>query len=108
MLPYAMGRDTLTAAQNPKRREPAGSMLQTLETYAASNFHFLWAVDESWMFYEYDHGTIFAASWEEVDELKRLMHYHSKTMITAFFNGAWHYFLNIFPRSGCMDTSYFA
>jgi histone-lysine N-methyltransferase SETMAR len=99
---------TFTAAQQAKRREMAGSMLQTLESYAASNFHFLWTGDESWMFYGYHHEITWAASWEEVDELERPMHYHSKTMVTAFFNGTWHYFLNIFPRSRCMDTSYFA
>jgi hypothetical protein len=65
----------------------AGSALQTLEKHAASNFHFLWTGDESWMLNEYDHETVWAASREEVDELGRPTHYHGKTMATAFFNG---------------------
>jgi hypothetical protein len=38
-----------------------------------------------------------AASWEEVDELERSVHYHRKTMITAFLNGTGEYFLEILP-----------
>jgi peptidase E len=49
---------TLTAAQKAKHREMAGSMLQTLESHAASNFHFLRTGNESWMFYEYHHETM--------------------------------------------------
>jgi hypothetical protein len=51
---------------------------------------------------------MWAGSWEEVDELERPAHYHRKTIITVFFNGTGQYFLNILPRSPCMDTSYFA
>jgi hypothetical protein len=81
------GLHTLTAAQKAKRAEKIGSMLQTPESHAASNFHFLWTGDESWMFYECDHEKIWAASWEKVDELERTTHYHRKTIVTAFFNG---------------------
>jgi hypothetical protein len=42
-------------------------MLKTLEGHAASNFYFLWARDESWMFYEYYHEPRWAALWEKVD-----------------------------------------
>jgi hypothetical protein len=38
--------DTATAVQKAKRREMAGSMIQTVESHAASNFHFLWTGDE--------------------------------------------------------------
>jgi hypothetical protein len=34
------------------------------------SFHFLLTGDESWMFCEYDRETLWAASWEEVDELR--------------------------------------
>jgi hypothetical protein len=78
---------TLTVAQKAKHKEMAGSMLQTLESHAASNLHFLWTGDESWMFHEYDHETMEAASWEEVDKLERPTHYDRKAMVTAFFNG---------------------
>jgi hypothetical protein len=82
----------------------AGSMPQTLEGHATSNFHFLWTDDESWMFYEYYHETMLAASWEEVDRLGRPTHYHRKIMATALMNRTGEYFLNILPRSWSIDT----
>jgi hypothetical protein len=45
----------LTAAQKPKRLQMPGSMLQTLESHAASNLHLLWTGDQSQMFYEHHH-----------------------------------------------------
>jgi hypothetical protein len=75
-----------TAAQKTKRREIVGSMLQMLESQAASNFPFLWTGDESWIFHEYRHETMLAASWEEVDELEQPTLYHRKLIATAFFN----------------------
>jgi hypothetical protein len=97
----------LTAAQKAKHREMAKNMLKMLESHAASDFHFLWTGDKSWMFHEHDHERMRAASWEEVDELERPMHYHRKTMVTEFFNGTEQYSLNILPRSPSMDTSHF-
>jgi hypothetical protein len=85
-----------------------GSMPETLESHTASNFHFLWTGDESWMFYEYRHEIMWAASWEEVDELQWPTHYDGKTMTTAFLNGTGEYVVNILPRSRSMDTKYFA
>jgi hypothetical protein len=35
------------------------------------------------------------------------MHYHSKTMVTVFFNCTGEYFLKILPRSRFMDSEYF-
>jgi hypothetical protein len=99
---------SLTAAEKAKRAEMAGSRLQTLETHAASNFHFLWTGDESWAFYEHHHETMWAVSWEEGDELERPRHYHRRTMATAFVNGTGENFLNILPRSRSMDTKHFA
>jgi beta-lactamase regulating signal transducer with metallopeptidase domain len=52
---------TLTVAQKAKRTEMAESMLHTLESHTASNFHFLWTGDESSIFYEYHHETMWAA-----------------------------------------------
>jgi hypothetical protein len=86
----------------------AKSMLQALESHAASNFHFLCTGDESWMFYEYHHETMLAALWKELDELERPTHYHRKTMLTAFFNGTVEYLPNILPRNRSMDTASFA
>jgi hypothetical protein len=42
----------LTTAQKAKDENMAGSTLQTLERHAASNFHFIWTGDESWIFGE--------------------------------------------------------
>jgi hypothetical protein len=61
-------------------------MLQTLESHTTSNFYALWTGDESWMFDEYHHEIVWAASWEEVDELERPTHYYKKTLVTAFVN----------------------
>jgi transposase len=82
-------------------------MLQMMESHAASNFHLLWTGDESWMFYEHDHETMWVASWEEVDELERPTHYHRKTMITPFFNGTGECFLNMLSQNRSVDTNYF-
>jgi hypothetical protein len=51
-----MNRHALTAAKKVTSREVLGSMLETLESHAASNVHFLWTGDESWMFSEYHYG----------------------------------------------------
>jgi hypothetical protein len=99
---------TLTAAQKVKSVDVAGSMLQRLESQTASNFHFLWIGDELWMFYEYHHEIMEAASWENVDELEQPTHYHGKTMITAFSNGTGKVFPNILHRSRSRDTKYYA
>jgi hypothetical protein len=99
---------TLTEAQNGKRADGAGSMLETPESHAASNFHFLGTDDESWMFHQYHHETTWGASWEEVDELERPTDYHRRRIVTAFFNCTGQYLVNILPRSRCIDTKYFA
>jgi hypothetical protein len=96
------------AAQKAKHKEMARSMLEMLESHAASNFHFMWSGDESWMFYEYHYETMWAASCEEVNELERPTHDHRKTSVTAFLNGTRYYFLNILPRGRSINTNYFA
>jgi hypothetical protein len=48
----------LTAAQNAKCRKIVGSTLEMPERHPASNFHFLWPGDESWIFYEDDYETM--------------------------------------------------
>jgi hypothetical protein len=100
-----MGLHALMTAQKFKRREMTGSILQMLESHTGSNFHFLWTGDESGLFYEDHHETIWAASWKGVDELERPTHYHKKTMITVFCIGVGEYFLNILPRSGSKSTN---
>jgi hypothetical protein len=83
----------------------AGVMLQTLKSHEASNFSFSATGDESCMFWEHHHETIWAASWKAVDELERPTHYHMKTMVTAVFSGNWESFMNISPCSWSMDTN---
>jgi hypothetical protein len=83
-------------------------MLQTLESHAASNFHVLWTSDESQMFCDYRHKPLWAASWEQVDELGWPTHCRRKTTVTGFFNDTGEYFMNILPRSSSMDTKCFA
>jgi hypothetical protein len=48
----------LTVVQKAKRAGMAGSILETLESHAASSFHFLWTDGESWMVYEDHHETV--------------------------------------------------
>jgi ribosomal protein S2 len=70
---------TLTAAQNAKHTEMAGSRLQMLESHIASDFRLLWTDDESWMFDDYHHEIMSSASCEEVKELERPTRCHRKT-----------------------------
>jgi hypothetical protein len=42
-----------------------------------------------------------------MDKLEHLAHHHRKTIVTAFFNGAWECFLNILPRCPSMDAKHF-
>jgi hypothetical protein len=49
---------TLTPAQKLMRAELAQSMLQALVKHEHTNYHFLFAGDQSWMFYAYDHRTM--------------------------------------------------
>jgi hypothetical protein len=62
----------------------AGIMLQTLESHSASNFHFLWTGDKSWLFSEYRHERVWAASWEKVDEIEPPTHCHRRVMNAGF------------------------
>jgi hypothetical protein len=99
---------TLTDAQKSKRAQMAGEMLVELGKHQASNFHFLFTGDESWIFYVYHHRTMWAASWEDVDEVERSSHYREKIMLTVFFNGTGEVFLNMLPQRDTMDSDYFS
>jgi hypothetical protein len=50
------------------------------------------------MFYAYDHRLRRVASWDDVDEIERLSHFHQKAMFTVFFNGTWEYKIVILPE----------
>jgi hypothetical protein len=60
------------------------------------------------MFYEYHYETVWAASWDEVNELELPTHYHRKTMVIALFNGTREYTPNILPQSRSMDSGHIA
>jgi hypothetical protein len=96
----------LASAQKADLREVARSMLQTLKSHAASNFHFLWTGDNLSRFHQEHHEMVFAASWGEVNELECVAHYH-RMMVTAFFNSTMEYFMNTSLRRQSMDTSSF-
>jgi hypothetical protein len=98
---------TLTPAQKLIRAELAQSMLQALAKHEHTNYHFLFADDQSWIFYAYDHRTRWIASWDDVDEIERPSHFHQKTMLTVFFNGTGEYKIAILLEGQKMNSAYF-
>jgi hypothetical protein len=88
----------LTPAQRVMRTELAQSMLEALAKHEHTNYHFLFTNDESWMFYVYGHRTSWIASWDDVDEIERPLHFHQKAMFMIFFNGAGEYNTAILPE----------
>jgi hypothetical protein len=59
-------------------------MLPELAKHQASNFRFLFTGDESWLFDAYHHKTMWAASWDDVEEIERHSHFHEKTVFVIF------------------------
>jgi hypothetical protein len=97
----------LTQPQKDARVESAETMLRELVKHQASNFRFLFAADESWLFYAYHHETMCAASWDDVDEIERPSHFHKKTMFVIFFNGTGDHTSVILPQGQRMNTIFF-
>jgi hypothetical protein len=60
------------------------------------------------MFYKYHREIVWAASWDEVNELEQPTHYHRKTMVNALFNRTREYSPNILPQSRPMDSGHIA
>jgi hypothetical protein len=98
---------TLTPAQKLMLAELAQSMLQALAKHKHTNYHFLFAGHESWMFYDYNHRTRWLASWDDVNELERPSHFHQKTMFTVFFIGTGEYKIVIPPDGQKVNSAYF-
>jgi histone-lysine N-methyltransferase SETMAR len=98
---------TLTVEQKAKRAQLAGSMLSELEMHRASNFHFIYTGDESWLFYHYDQQRMWVASWEDVEEIERPSNHQKKTMLTVFFNGSGQFMMNLLPAREKMNSKYF-
>jgi hypothetical protein len=82
-------------------------MQQGVAKHKHSHFHFLFTGDESWMFYAYNHRTIWVASWDDEDEIERPSHFQQKAMLTIFFNGTRDANSAILPASQQMIGTYF-
>jgi hypothetical protein len=72
----------LKERQESKRVQMAGRMLLELEKRQTSNVHFLFPPHELWMFYQYHHTTMWAVSYEDVDEIVRP---ERQTMDSSYF-----------------------
>jgi hypothetical protein len=72
-----------------------------------SNLRFLFTGDESWLFSAYDHETMWAASWDDVNEIERISHFHEKTMFVIFFNGIGNHTSVILPQGQRMNSTFF-
>jgi hypothetical protein len=66
---------TLAATQKVVRVELAERMLLALAKHERSHPHFLFTGDESWMFYAYDHRTMWVPSLDDVDQIERHSHF---------------------------------
>jgi hypothetical protein len=86
-------------AQKVAREEVAKTMLQILASHAASNFHFLFSGDESWLLYAYHIRTIWTLCRKNVDQVQPPSHVAMKTMATVFFNGTGLHIIDILPQN---------
>jgi hypothetical protein len=66
--------------QKVAREQVAENMLQILASHAASNFHFLFTGDESWLLYAYHDRTMWTLCPENVDQVQRASHITKKIM----------------------------
>jgi hypothetical protein len=98
---------TLTAVQKVVRAELAERKLQALAKHERSHFHFSFTGDESWMFYAYNHWTMWVLFWDGVDEIERLSHFQQKTMLAIFFNRTGEYKIAILAAGQKMNSRYF-
>jgi hypothetical protein len=98
---------TLTRVQKVVRVELAERMLQALTKHERSHFSFFFTGDESWMFYAYNHRTVWVPSWDDGEEIERPSHFQQKTPLTVFFNGTHEYKIAILPAGQKMNSKYF-
>jgi hypothetical protein len=90
------------------REQIAKDMLEILATHAASNFHFIFTGDESWLLYAYQVRTMWTLCPENVDQVQRGSHITRKTMATGFFNETGLHMIDILPQNQKMDAEYFS
>jgi hypothetical protein len=64
------------------------TILQELKEHEQTQFNFLFTGDDLWMFYAYDHQTMWVTFWNHLDEIERLSHFLEKIIfrILFFFN----------------------
>jgi hypothetical protein len=86
----------------------ADPMLQIFAARESARFHFQYTDDESWLLYSYHESTRWVASWDEAPIVERLSHYHTKTMLSVFFNGTDQFLIEILCKGMKIDTAYFA
>jgi hypothetical protein len=104
---FALGATDVDTCPKVMRIELAQSMLQALAEYEHMHCHFLVTGDESWMLHTYDHRTRWLVSWDDVDEIQRLSHFHQKIMFTILFIGTAECKMAILPEGQKMNSTYF-
>jgi hypothetical protein len=81
--------------------------LATLAQHEETDFQSLFTGDETGMFYETHHDTIWLASWEEPKEFQNPTHHQKKSMVTIFFNGVGQFYVDVLPQKQKMNSAYF-
>jgi hypothetical protein len=99
---------TLTVGEKVAREHVAKNILEILATHAASNFHFLFTGDESWLLYAYHVRIMWTLCPENVDQVQRASHITEKTMPTVFFNRTGLHMIDILPQNQKIDAEYFS
>jgi hypothetical protein len=97
----------LTAAQKVVRVKLAERTPQALAKHERNHFHFLFAGNESPMFYAYNHQTMSVLYWDDVDGTGRPSHFQQETILTIFFNGTREYKSAVLPAGQKMNSRYF-
>jgi histone-lysine N-methyltransferase SETMAR len=94
--------------QKVARERVAKNMLEILATHAASDFHFLFTGDESWLLYAYHLRTMWTLCPENVHQVRSASHMSKKTMATVFFNGTGLHMIHILHQNQKRDAEYFS
>jgi hypothetical protein len=82
-------------------------MLATMAQHEETDFQSLFTGDETWIFYENDHETVWIASWEEPEEFQKPTHDQKKSMVTIFANGVGQFYVDVLPQKQRMNSAYF-
>jgi hypothetical protein len=83
-------------------------MLQILAAHESARLYFLCTGNESWLLYSYHEWTRLTASWDDAAAIRRLFHYHKKTMLSVVFSQTGQFLIDIVPQGINMDTDDFA